>query len=544
MITYRAEILDEIERRRLGLTVGLLKVYNYYRVLVGLALIAVSAQTLIESRLGDLDSRAFLVVASLYTLINLLGAAAVQIIPQRIFKSDFPALALVVYDILFLSTLTFFSGGVSSGLGVLVLVAVAIGSILVSGRLTNALPAFATIAVLYEEFYLSLSAPQLHDYFQAGILGVLYFAAALSIRNISQRIRLNDIHALTQAAELADLERVNRLIIQRMRTGIVLVDQGNQIRMANQSARALLGQILESSPAELPEELPEELERHLMAWRKDTYLRIAPFHIREDTPEIRVAFSAVRGEDPLGEVTIFIEDTGEIQQQAQQLKLADLGRLSASIAHEIRNPLGAISHAAQLLSESQNLDHGDSRLTDIIHNHCKRMNNVIENVLEMSRRNPPVPVKLCLNDFLEEFKTDFLETSKDAVIEIDVMPRDTEVRVDRSQLTQTITNLVENGIRYSLEADREPFVRLEGGLDARTDRPYLNVIDHGPGVHPDQLANLFEPFFTTGSSGTGLGLYISRELCEANQARLNYHPQQGDGSCFRITFAHPDRITA
>jgi len=541
VITYRAEILDEVERRRLELSVGLLRVYNYYRVLVGLGLLAMASQTLIANRLGDLDQTAFLILTALYTLINLGSAVVLQFVPQRFFKSDYPALALVTFDILVLTALTYFSSGLSSGLGVLVLVAVAIGSILVTGRLVSLVPAVATIAVLYEEFYLSLSAPALHDgYFQAGILGALYFTAALSIQRISHRVRMNDVRALTQAAELADLERVNRQIVQRMRTGILLVDHENHIRMANQSALALMGQMVEGGPTELP----ESLKQHLLSWRENTHLRIPPFHIRSDMPEIRVAFSAVRSDDSNGDITVFIEDTGEIQQQAQQLKLAALGRLSASIAHEIRNPLGAVSHAAQLLNESQNLDDGDARLTDIIHSHCQRMNSVIENVLEMSRRSPPSPVKLDLNDFLEEFKTGFVESISDAIIEIDVEPRDTEVRVDKSQLGQVLTNLVENGIRYGSEESGSTTVRLEGGVDPRTDRPYLNVIDQGPGVPEEQLPNLFEPFFTTAQSGTGLGLYIARELCEANQARLNYLPQPQGGSCFRITFAHPDRISA
>lgn len=541
MITYRAEILDEVERRRLELTVGLLKVYNYYRVLVGLALMAVASQTFLSTRLGEYDQAVFYLVTGGYTLINLLSAVAVQFVPQQAFRSELPALALVIFDILVLTGLTFLSNGVASGLGALVLVSVAIGSILVTGRLANLLPAVATIAVLYEEFYLSLARPGLHDdFFQAGVFGALYFAAALSIQSISRRVRQNDIRALTQAAELADLERVNRQIIQRMRTGIVLVDHESQIRMANQSALALMGQMQEESDTSLP----ETLHGHLDAWRQNTHLRISPFHIRPDTPEVRAAFSAVRSDEPEGDVTIFLEDTGEIQQQAQQLKLAALGRLSASIAHEIRNPLGAISHAAQLLSESQNLDKGDARLTDIIHSHCQRMNGVIENVLELSRRRPPAPVKLQLVDFLDEFRTEFVESRAEANIEIDVEPRDTEVRVDKGQLSQALTNLVENGLRASVEAGGAPLVRLVGGIDPRTDRPFLNVIDRGPGVPDEQRSKLFEPFFTTAASGTGLGLYLSRELCEANQARLNYYPEPEGGSCFRITFAHPERITA
>jgi len=540
VITHRSEILEEINRRRVDLSLDLLRVYNYYRALVGMALLVVFAQTLVASRLGNLNPELFVSVTLGYTVFNLVAAIAVQFLPRRSFATQWPALGLAISDIVLLTWLMYLSGGVSSGIGVLILVSVATGAIIVTGRISMLLPATASIAVLYEEFYLSLSAPQLHDdYFQAGILGALYFAVSLGIQTLSRRIRDNDIRAMTQAAELADLERVNRQIVQRMRTGILLVDQANQVRMTNQSARALLGEVQNEELAELPEALTD----HLEAWRENHHLRLPPFQIRQDTPEIRVAFAQVRSDDPASDVTIFVEDTGEIQQQAQQLKLAALGRLSASIAHEIRNPLGAISHAAQLLRESQNLDKGDERLTTIIHDHCRRMNEVIENVLEMSRRKPPAPTKIRLDEFLDSFRQGFSEAVKDAVIEISINPPETEVRMDTRQLGQVLTNLVSNGVRYSREAGREAYVRLEGGVDTGTERPYLNVVDHGPGVSPEQLDNLFEPFFTTSPSGTGLGLYISRELCEANQARLTYYPHPEGGSCFRITFAHPDRIT-
>ena len=540
MNTQRAEILEEIHRRRLGVSLGLLRVYNYYRALVGLALLTVFTQTFIASRLGALHPEWFLGVTLAYTSINLISAVSVQFLPARFFNTQYPAFALVAFDILVLAWLMYLSGGVASGIGVLILVAIATGSIIITGAIANLLPALATIAVLYEEFYLSLSAPNLHDdYFQAGVLGTLYFAISLTIQSLSKRIRQNDIRALTQAAELADLERVNRQIVQRMRTGILLIDQDNQVRMTNQSARGLLGQNQDNSISQLPQQLVE----HLNAWRINNHLRIAPFQIRPDTPEIKVAFAPVRADDPHSDVTIFIEDTGEVQQQAQQLKLAALGRLSASIAHEIRNPLGAISHAAQLLRESANLDKGDSRLTTIIHDHCQRMNDVIENVLEMSRRQPPAPTKLILSDYLNEFTAGLAASLPDAIVEVTVEPKDTEVRMDTRQLGQTLTNLVSNGIRYSREAGHDGKVLLEGGVDSRTDRPYLNVIDFGPGVPESQMGNLFEPFFTTANTGTGLGLYISRELCEANQARLNYYRHEAGGSCFRITFAHPDRIT-
>jgi two-component system sensor histidine kinase PilS (NtrC family) len=333
---------------------------------------------------------------------------------------------------------------------------------------------------------------------------------------------------------------VNRQIIQRMRTGILVVDAANRVRMANQSARALLGVSADDDLSELP----QPLEHHLNGWRDDTDLRAAPLQVRPDTPEIRVNFSAVRTDDPAADVTIFLEDTSEIAQQAQQLKLAALGRLSASIAHEIRNPLGAISHAAQLLRESQKLEPGDRRLTEIIRDHCQRMNGVVENVLETSRRRLPAPVRLTLREHLDHFATTFRDGEKDAEIAIRVTPQDTEVRMDRGQLDQVLTNLVSNAIRHSREHAGCPGVRLEGGVDQRTERPYLNVIDQGPGVPDDAVERLFEPFYTTARSGTGLGLYISRELCEANHARLTYYRDHEGGACFRITFSHPDRIVA
>jgi two-component system sensor histidine kinase PilS (NtrC family) len=538
MKSHHEEIRREVEQRRFEVNTNLLRIYNYYRVFVGLALLAVFMTSLMGSRLGGLNPTAFLWSTLAYIAINLATAVAVQFLPRRFIQGQTTGAVLVVFDILALTWLTYLSGGVASGLGLLILVSVSTGSIIVTSRATAVLAATASIAVLYEEFYLSLTAPALHDdYFQAGVLGVFYFAFSLSIHHLARRIREDDLRAMTQAAELADLERLNRQIVQSMRTGIIVVDSENRARMMNQSAKALLGLAGDEELTRLPEPLEERLED----WREDSRLRAPPFQVETDTPEVRANFSAVRAG---GDVTIFLEDTSELQQQAQQLKLAGLGRLSANIAHEIRNPLGAISHAAQLLRESQNLDEGETRLTQIIHNHCQRMNGVIENVLEMSRRSPSAPVRLRLKDLLEEFADSFREAVNDAIIDIDVMPEDTEIRVDRSQMSQVLTNLAGNGIRYSYEATGKPFVRLEGGIDPRTDRPYLNVIDRGPGVPNDQVANLFEAFHTTERAGTGLGLYISKELCETNQARLSYSRHADGGSCFRIAFAHPDRITA
>ncbi|MEM1433019.1 MAG: ATP-binding protein [Pseudomonadota bacterium] len=536
----RAELTEELRRRRFDLTLRLLRIYNAYRVFVGLCLLLLASQSNLGTRLGALDHDSFIWLAGAYTIFNLLTVVGVTLLPRRLFERQFVNFTLVLIDILALVLLTYFSAGVASGLGGLILIAVAVGAIIVTGRLSTLLAAIAVIVLLYGESYLALTTAQSHSLFQAGILGILYFVFSLTIQGVSRRLRDNDERALAQAAELADLERINRQIVQRMRTGIILVDPDNEVRMANQSALALLAQ---QDQEELVH-LPEEVRARLRQWRADTRFRSAPFQSGFDTPEVRITFFAVRADDPDGDVTIFLEDTGEIQQQAQQLKLSSLARLSGSIAHEIRNPLSAVSHAAQLLRESQQLDKGDRRLTDIIHNHCERMNGVIENVLEVSRRKPPNPERMPLKGLLDDFVTTFKESDNaGAIIAVSVDPASTEVRMDPSQLEQVLTNLVANGIRYSEQETGRPWAHLQGGIDPRTDRPFLNIVDEGPGVEAERIDNLFEPFYTTETSGTGLGLYISKELCEANRARLTYERSSAGGSCFRINFAHPDRIT-
>ena len=229
-------------------------------------------------------------------------------------------------------------------------------------------------------------------------------------------------------------------------------------------------------------------------------------------------------------------------QQAQQLKLASLGRLTASIAHEIRNPLGAISHAGQLLAESQRLDAGDSRLTEIIKEHSQRVNTIIENILQLSRREHVHAKEFQLKPWLDEFLYDFCSSEhvSNRQISLDISPEDTEIRMDPSQLHQIMWNLFSNGIRHG-GTKGLPTLVIKGGVTQESHIPFLDIIDSGPGIDPETAQHIFDPFFTTEPHGTGLGLYIARELCECNQARLNYIQRQEGGGCFRITFADPRR---
>ena len=551
--------VEEINQSRDRQTVGLLRIFALYRLLVSAILLLLLRQGSDFTRLGQADPETFATAVQIYAVINLLILVAVNFLPRPLLGRSRVITLIVGFDTLVIAWFAYLSGGINgnSGLAPLMLVAVAAGAILAASRVSIFLAALATIALLYEESYLAFEQNASFDgVFQAGVFGVLFFTVAMAILTISRRLRESELVSITQAAELADLERVNRQIIQRMRTGILVVDDTDSVRMGNQSAYSLLGMgtleeqrlKINTSLSPLPElqlpDLPQPLAKHMQDWRENTNYRTRPFQVNGETPEIRINFSAVRANEPDGDVIVFIEDTGEIQQQAQQLKLAALGRLSASIAHEIRNPLGAIAHAAQLLNESEHIDRGDTRLIDIINDHSKRMNSVIENILELSRRKAPNPTRLQLSVLLEEFVAQFCVAElENAEITITIRPTDAVVRMDRSQLLQVLTNLAQNGLRYSFEHTGKLALILQGGIDTTTDRPYLNVLDHGPGVPEENRATLFEPFFTTEHSGTGLGLYIAREMCEANQARLSYVAVPDAGACFRITFAHPDRIT-
>lgn len=515
----------------------ILRLYHLYRLTIGLALVLLISADLHNDLLQMSNPQLFQYGAWLYLILNILVAVLVQS-PER----DLPVLGLALTDVILLSALFYFGGGTPSGIGNLLIVAVAIANILLRGRVGFFIAAVAATGLIYLTFYLSISRPEASgQYVQASALGTLCFAAAFLVQGLTRRLQFSETLARQRAEEVANLEALNALILQRMRTGIMVLDSQERVLLANQGALQLLGQ--DSLAGERLAPRCPELLKALQQWRNNPTLRPQNLKAIPGGPTLQPSFAALQHGNKL-DTLVFLEDTSQIAQKAQQLKLASLGRLTASIAHEIRNPLGAISHAAQLLHESDELDEPDRRLAQIIQDHSRRMNLVIENVLQLSRRRQAEPQLLDLKYWLHRFVSEYRQgLSAQQTVHLETVGSSLQTRMDPNQLTQVLTNLVQNGLRYSGQKHERAQVWLRLFREEASDLPIVEVLDDGPGIAAEQLHNVFEPFFTTESKGTGLGLYISRELCESNQARLDYRERPEGGSCFRIVFAHPRKLS-
>lgn len=518
----------------------LLQVYLYYRLLLALSLI--TAYFLTDTKPGvssSLDQQLYFATTATYLVLTILSLLTARLRTGRLGIQVF---IIIVTDILVIGILEYAKGQTSSNLTVLLVVTVAAGSILVKGKLATFFAAIATLVVLYKQGYSAFMKGSFShdDLVQSALIGITCFATSILAQQIAHRLRESAELAGRQAKDLANLEELNHHIIQRMRTGILVVNGGDEVLLINDACWKMFGMPRMSENTRL-ENISPELSQQLGQWRANIFVRTRPFRTAPSGPEVQANFTSLDTGDG-NNALIFIDDNIRMAQQAQQLKLASLGGLTASIAHEIRNPLGAISHASQLLQESAQLDKADARLAEIIHQHCVRMNRVIENVLQLSRRKAVQAELLNMREWLLHFIEEFRAMQNEpAEIEFKITQPDLTFRVDPSQMGQVLTNLFQNGLRYSEKATGKRFLRVVADFSIQTEQPYLDIIDRGPGIPDEMRDKIFEPFYTSEKSGTGLGLYIARELCEANQARLDYIPTK-TGSCFRITFSHPARI--
>jgi two-component system sensor histidine kinase PilS (NtrC family) len=437
-------------------------------------------------------------------------------------------------DIAVISTMSYFSGGIQSNLGMLLLVSLAAAGLISRGRITLFYAALASIAILLEHAYsvLTQDAP-FAQFLQAGILSTAFFAVAWLSHTLSKYAVASERLAFSRGVDLSNMAEANRLMIQDMPDGVLVVDERGAVRQSNPSAERLLGHSFSlEKNIDLGESSPI-LNTIFAAWRQNKALGHEVLRLPTTNRMVRVRFLPVQRQGFWGAV-IVLEDMQRVQDQAQQVKLAALGRLTANIAHEVRNPLSSISYAAELLREGQ-IDPSQLRLTQIILDNAARLNRIVQDVMQLNRRDRAHPEVIDLSKHLHAFSEELCHANRLALATIEIAaPLECKVSFDRGHLDQVLWNLGQNALRYS--QNNKGSVKFHLSRSSDEARVILDVMDDGPGVNAETAHKLFEPFFTTDAGGTGLGLYIGRELCEANGATLGYRSLTEGGACFRIVF--------
>jgi two-component system sensor histidine kinase PilS (NtrC family) len=454
--------------------------------------------------------------------------------------------ASVCIDVVAATLATHALPGATAGIAMMLLFNVSAAALLLPSTRMALLVALIAIAALFGEYFSTIFHDRTTSRSVAEVImfAVSYLALAYLAHQAGQKARTSQALAEKRGEEVANLFEVNELIIRRMRTGVLVVDADNHIKLANEAASLLLGdgadgQGTDGKGVSLLHTAPE-LARRLQRWRNGWQTDESPMQLSPEQPEVQPRFARLLADSETS--LIFLDDATVVSRRAESLTLAALGRFSASLAHEIRNPLAAINYAVQLLEESQQITDGDRRLLQIIHQQCQRTNGIVESVLGLARRERATPEHVDLNTFARRFVDEYQQTLS---IETDTLEpiigaRPVPALVDARHLQQVVTVLVQNALNYGRLPGESARVRLR--VFNAEGRPTIDVMDRGPGIPEAVAAQLFRPFFTTSEHGTGLGLYIARELCRANQATLEYVPVPGGGSCFRITLPGPHAL--
>jgi two-component system, NtrC family, sensor histidine kinase PilS len=521
-----------------------LRLFNYFRGLLALFFIIIYLKGWLVQLVPSVapNTELFITTSSFYFIASLFFIAG------TVYQKPELGVQVIVHtlvDIACIILLMHATGGIRTGLGTLLIVSISMTSAFLPRRLTILFAAISALAIIAEQIYSQLIYTDYAPAFtQAGLLGILIFISALVATITAKRLKESEQQAEQASNELQSIVQMNDHIIRSMRTGILVIQNDGLILMANNAALELLGQIKINTQSSL-RDVSADLYSRFINWNNNTIQNHQPIQQTRGLPDIQPGFSHIKQNDrpnekQPGRTLIFIEDATQLTRRFQQVKLASLGRLTASIAHEIRNPLSAISHAGQLLGETSH-DASEKKLTEIINTQVKRLNRIVENVLQLSRQQRGTPEVIVLHQWLQQFKEEYLASKnlQAQQIQINILPDDIKILFDSSQLHQVMWNLISNAINHSHREPSDIMVNVHGSIDEHTGQPYIDIEDNGPGISDEEQTHIFEPFFTTSSDGTGLGLYITKEVIESNRAKIRHTSPANGGTCFRIHFQRP-----
>ncbi|HJO35893.1 MAG: ATP-binding protein [Pseudomonadota bacterium] len=440
----------------------------------------------------------------------------------------------VFADVLLLTLILQLTGGLRDGLGLIVLLPVAITGLYLPPRACAAVAAAATGLILLGELTGATLAARAPAYPQAGLLGAFCFFAALGTSLLTHRLQHAAALAAERSRELAELGRLNEAVVRQLPDGLLVLDAEDRVRLMNPRAAELLG-LHDLHGARNAQDLPPALGAVLGQWRRQPAAVAEPLRLA-DGRDVEASFNALPLSSGNGTI-VQLEDAHKNLQRSQQMKLSALGRLTASIAHEIRNPLGAMLHAAQLLAETAPPE--EAELVAILTRHGQRIDQIIGDIMSLSRTRPSAAEAIELSAWLTAFAAQF-QAEHPGSYQLSVAGDPVgAVRMDPGHLRQVLANLLENALHHAGRPDEPLVLRLTtrrrehaGGLLHE-----LEIADNGCGIAVGIAGQIFEPFFTTSHRGSGLGLFIARGLCEFNDARLALVPSDGEGTTFRLTFA-------
>ncbi|HCZ13676.1 MAG TPA: histidine kinase [Candidatus Accumulibacter sp.] len=496
-----------------------LRYFNLYRFAV--AALLFSSALLYPSVFpiaGPNQSQQHLALASLYLVAT---SVAVVLAYRHGQHATVQLTASVLLDVLVMTVLIHVGGGLGSGLGSMLLVTLAGAGLVGQGRLVLFYAAMATLAVLFEHSYRVMQNDfDAAGFFHAGVFSAGFFAVAISARLLARRVIANEALARQRGVDLNNQTVISQRVIEEMQDGVVVLRRDGRVRQSNPRARQLLG--LDGGGESLLSAYSPDLALDFVDWCRNGGEDAVLVRVPASGLRLRARFAAT--ESSGRDVLVFLEDMGRLQEQAQQMKLAALGRLTANIAHEIRNPLSAISHAGELLREERRGE-AYERLLRIMLDNTQRLERIVSDVLELGRRDriyrELIDLRATLPPLIEEYLAK--EGLPADVVRLDLSAGAT-LCFDRSHFHQVLGNLLGNALRHSQRVAGS--VRLLDCAGKVAGQVELHVIDDGEGVGEEFREHIFEPFFTTHHRGTGLGLYIARELCDANGAQLEL---QGSG---------------
>ncbi len=513
-----------------------MRLFSQYRLFLLAAIAAVYYISTTQSILGQRDATLF-EVAHLGYLVAALGFIYLQ-------RIDRPSAMVRHYiqnylDIIFICLMMYACGGVQSGFGILLIITIALLSQLNTARYALFFAALACVLVLLEELIAKLIiGSAAADFERTAFLGSMLLLVAwlltVPLRRLGNR-QIPDATKDRAALDVKEIANLNEEIIRELDSGVLVVDASNYVQLINDTGRELLACEFAPLPVHIGRLCPSLMDHLNDAKRggnssepltlESTGLSVLPRYINLSS----------------GGMLIRLDDHALIRKQYQQLKLASLGRLSASIAHEIRNPLGAISHAVQLLQESEHLNKQDGELLSIARKHTHRIDRIVEDILQLSNRKQVNNETLDLKNVLTDFGQRFITENRLSNNQLEVSAEDNVFALfDPIHLDQVLWNLCTNARLHNDDGDIKITISC---WQSQHGQAILDIVDNGVGIPDLHREQLFEPFYSTHHQGSGLGLYIIRELCDLNKAQIECVERE-EGAHFRITLGTASQMAA